>query len=346
MKIMCLFAYFGDGGAEEHAILLAKKAKRSGYAPIFVIGKASKSGLVKLKAEGFKIIRLSMESSFNPAAVRASVLGLKQIIESESVELIHTHMLREQSLVVIAKLFGVKVRLIRTFHRLDQFNWKLRMLLPLYFKYTDAVIATSKLMGLYLDENGWKDRYSLVENGVAKIKIKSHGRALGFIGRLTKEKGIFEFIQSNIDIFKDNKLVIAGDGPDYNKIKKIIDDNKLKIELLGNVSNKSDFYKKVSVLVLPSETEVLPLVILEAFSCGLPVVAFDIESLKDLILKENGILTRFPDYKQMGQDGLSLLLNSEKYHDVNVDKFERLYSDDIMWSKTDKIYKLVIKNKK
>lgn len=345
MKIIYPFAYFGDGGAEEHAILLAKKAKQAGNEPIFVISSASKSALKKLRIEKIRVVRLEMESSFNPVAVLRSIINLKKIIKDESVELVHTHMLREQSLAVMVRILGVKFKLIRTFHRLDQFSWKMKLLLPMYFKYTDAVISTSKSMSRHLDINGWSGRHVLVENGVAKVLTSGHGDAVGFIGRLTKEKGIYEFIKANIDIFHDIKLVIAGDGPDYDKIKQLIDDNKLNVELLGNVTDKVSFYEKVSVLVLPSETEVLPLVILEAFSCGLPVVAFDIESLKDLILKENGKLSHFPEYKQMGKDSVALLLNSDKFQKPNVDKFDKYYSDQIMWNKTNKIYQLVLKNK-
>ena len=41
MKIAYAFAYFGDGGAEAHALILAKKAKENGDNPIFIISKSS-----------------------------------------------------------------------------------------------------------------------------------------------------------------------------------------------------------------------------------------------------------------------------------------------------------------
>lgn len=342
MKIIYPFAYFGNGGAEEHVILLARKAREAGNEPIFIISVASDSALQRLNDEKFKVIRLAMNSSFNPFLVYKSVKGLKRIVSDEKVDIIHAHMLREQSIAVIAKTIGAKFRLIRTFHRFDQFNWKLKPLLSIYFKYTDMVISISDLMGQYLEENGLKGRYKVVENGVAKVEVENHEQALGFMGRLAKEKGILEFIRVNIDVFHDIKLVIAGDGPDFNEIKKLVDDNKLNIELLGSVSDKVDFYKKISVLVLPSETEVLPLVVLEAFSCGVPVVAFNIESLKGLIPKENGKLTNFLDYKQMCSDGLMLMSNTEKYRNANIDKYDKFYSDQIMWNKTNQIYQSIL----
>lgn len=338
MKIAYVFAYLGDGGTEDHAILLAKKAKESGCEPFFIISSYSESGIKKLKAEDIKIHNLPMESSFSPLSVLRSAVGLKKIIKQERVDIIHVHMLREQSLAIMAKIFGSKVILIRTFHRFDQFNWKMRFLMPVYRKYTDAFISISEAMGSYLKNNGLMDRVYLINNGVIRVKVSKHAKAIGFIGRLTKEKGILEFIKANKNILHDNKLVIAGDGPELEYIKNAVRDNKLNVEIMGNVSDKVSFYEKISVLILPSETEVLPLVVLEAYSCGLPVIAFDINSLRGLISKDNGILTKYLDYKQMGQDALGLLSDSNRYRKNNMSKYESSYSDSVMWDKTYKLY--------
>lgn len=344
MKIAYVFSYFGDGGAEEHAFLLAQKARESGNDVKFIVSSISDSALRRLQNEKFEIIRLSMESSFRPILALRSAIGLKRIIKLEKIDVVHTHMLREQSLAIFAKFLGSKFILVRTFHRFDQFNWKMKPFLPMYRKFTDAFIAISGTMTDYLKANGLSDSVYLIENGVNKIMAPEHARSLGFIGRLTDEKGILEFIKANVNILQNNKLVIAGDGPDYENIKKIAKDNRLNIELMGNVLNKSDFYKKISVLVLPSETEVLPLVVLEAYSCGLPVVAFDIKSLESLIEADNGILVEFPNYAKLGQAGLKLLSNSDQYHLANIKKYEAKYSADIMWTKTYELYESLSKN--
>jgi L-malate glycosyltransferase len=338
MRIAYVFAYFGDGGAEEHAFLLAQKAKQAGHEPLFIISSSSDLSLKRLQNEKFKTINLPMESSFGLFSVRKSAISLKKIIKSEKIDIVHTHMLREHSLAILAKYFGGKFILIRTFHRFDQFNWKMKPLMPMYRRLTDAFISISATMTDYLKANGLTDRVHLIENGVAKVVAPKHSKALGFIGRLAKEKGILEFVRANTSILRDNKLVIAGDGPDLQDIKKIAEANKLNVGLLGKITSKADFYKKISVLVLPSETEVLPLVVLEAYSCGLPVVAFDIESLRSLITKDNGALVKFPDYVQMGQAGLKLLSNSGKYYGPNVARYESNYSADIMWAKTCALY--------
>lgn len=340
MKIAYVFAYLGDGGTEDHAILLAKKAKESGNEPIFIISKYSESAIKKIKS--FKFIELPLESSFNPIKVLLSVIKLKNIIKNEKIDLVHAHMLREQSIAIFAKILGGKFKLVRTFHRLNQFNWKMKPLMPFYLRYTDAVIAISDLMTKMLDDNGWGGSYTLIKNGVLRVDTGSHEKALGFIGRLTEEKGILQFIKSNTNLLKENKLVIAGDGPDYNEIKDFSQKNNLKIELLGSVLNKADFYKKASVLILPSSHEVLPLVVLEAFSCGMPVLLFDIPPHIGLIDDSNGAMIKYPNYKEMGQKAVEILQKSDNYKKTNIDLYNSRYSDEIMWNNTFSLYKSLL----
>ena len=342
MKIGYIFAYFGDGGAEEHAFLLAQKAKQAGYGPVFIISRASDSALKKLHTEKIEVIYLPMENSFDPIRAWQSVVGLRKIIILNRIDIIHSHMLREQSLAIMAKLLGCRFELIRTFHRFDQYNWKMRPLMPLYRKYTDAFIAISKEMSRYMASHGIINKVHLIKNGVSKISASQHGSAIGYIGRLAPEKGILKFVQSDLDFFRLNKLVVAGDGPDYDEMKRVINEHKLDITLLGKISDKSSFYKKISVLVLPSETEVLPLVVLEAYSCGLPVVAFNIKPLRDLIKKENGMLVEFHDYVQMGKEAKKLLAIADKYNEFNIETYNTKYSIDIMWSKTYALYKSLL----
>ncbi len=338
MTIGYIFTYLGDGGAEENAILLAKQAIKSGYRVVFIVSNASQAAAKRLKDEKIDMINLPMESSFNIVSVRRSAMGLKKIIQSEKIDIIHSHMLREQSIGVLAKLLGAKFKLVRTFHRFDQFNIKMKPFMFAYRRYTDAFISISDQMSDYLKVNGISENVHLIKNGVAKVNTTKIGKAMGFIGRLTEEKGIFEFIKTNYKIFKSKNLVIAGDGPQYDQINKYIIDNKLKVNLMGKITNKPDFYNQISVLVLPSRTEVLPLVVLEAYSCGLPVVAFRLDSFKGLIEKENGVLVKYPDYSRMGIVALDLMRKTDTYRQTNIAKYNAEYSVEKMWSQTKSLY--------
>lgn len=338
MKIAYIFAYFGDGGAEAHALILSKKARESGNEAIFIIDKLTATAQKRLENNEIDFVYLPMESSYNPIKIIKSIYGLKKIIKDKKIDIIHAHMLREQMIINYAKLFGCKVALVRTFHRFDQFNRQMKLLMPLFRKYTDAFIAISEQMNIYMKNNGLKDKVHLILNGVEKVDAPRHESAIGFIGRLTHEKGILSFIEQNTLIFGKTKLVVAGDGPDYEEVKKIVERECLDVELMGNVANRAEFFKKISVLVLPSETEVMPMVVLEAYSCGVPAVAFNLESLKGIIKPENGQLIEFPNYQEMAKVATNMLSNINNYSQANILAFDQSYSSDAMWQKTFELY--------
>jgi glycosyltransferase involved in cell wall biosynthesis len=342
VKIAYIFSYFGEGGAEEQAFLLAQKTKESGDEVVFIIDQIADSALNKLEKNNFEIVSLPMRSSFNLISVFISAVKLKLIIKSRKIDIIHSHMLREQSLAILAKILGSNFMLVRTFHRLDQFNWKMKPLMWLYSKFTDAFISITEFMSEYLKKNGIKSKTYLIENGVLRVDSDNHEYALGFIGRLSDEKGILDFIEANCNILRKTKLVVAGDGPNLLSIKCLADKNHLNVELMGRVDNKSDFFSKISVLILPSRTEVLPLAVLEAYSCGLPVVAFKLSSLKGLIDDDNGSTVDFPDYEELGKTAVGVLKISSSFKLANIKKYNDKYSVDKMWNKTRGLYQLLV----
>lgn len=351
MTIAYIFSDFYVGGTEEYAITLARKARDGGHEPIFIISRCDEAALKKI--EGFEIIHLAMNSSFNPFSVAISVLGIKKILAQRKINIVHANMLREHSLAIFVKIFSRhKFVLVRSFHRQDNFNFKMRLLLPIYLRYTDRVIAISDLMTKLLDKNGWRGKWTLILNGGARVNAKEHDLALGFIGRLSPEKGIFNFIKNNRSLLKNCKMVIAGDGPDFDAIKDYVKNNKLKVELLGSIVDKSIFYKKAAVLVLPSSYgvtpfEVMPLVILEAYSCGMPVVAFKSPPLVGLVTEKTGSLVEDDgNYKLLGFIASDILRNTKKYHKNNMDLYEKLFSEDIMWNNTSNLYQELVRSRK
>lgn len=282
MKIVHLFCYPGNGGAEKYSLYLSYEAKKSGHEVSFILG-AEGPMIDQLRNKNYKHKIISMPSWYNLRAIRQ----LKGYFEENSTQIVHTHFLREHFLAVFAKLLGANVKVVRTFHRLDQLPARVR---PFYWfiqRKTDAFIAISKHIRAHLIKSGINEKkITLIYNGVPQINCQKHTEGIGFIGRLTKEKGIKEFVESNLGQLKTQKFVVAGDGPESANIKKLINDNKLNIELMGNVDNQQDFFENISVLILPSKTEVMPLVVLEAYSIGVPVVCFDIEPLREIIEKK------------------------------------------------------------
>lgn len=115
-------------------------------------------------------------------------------------------------------------------------------------------------------------------------------------GRLTYQKGYERLLEAWSMIcreIEDWKLVIVGDGELKSSLFEKKDKLELKnIEFKGQVTDVEKYYKEASAYVLSSVYEGFPMVILEAQSNGLPVIAFDCKTgPRDLVENEkNGYL--------------------------------------------------------
>jgi glycosyltransferase involved in cell wall biosynthesis len=96
------------------------------------------------------------------------------------------------------------------------------------------------------------------------------------VGRLSKEKGIDSLLSafSTIHDRTDAHLVIIGTGPEENDLLSLANSLGIenKVSFIGYRVNPYSYMSKATILVLASRYEGLPMVVLEAMACGLPVV--------------------------------------------------------------------------
>lgn len=121
----------------------------------------------------------------------------------------------------------------------------------------------------------------VVKNG----KNFNQEKTLIGVGRLAKEKGWFRLLDILKQLPVNYKLTIVGDGPLMEPLKQYVTEKGLaqRVVFLGEVTNVTSELVKHDVLVHCSYTEGFPNVILEALSVGLPVVAFRVGGLNELI---------------------------------------------------------------
>ena len=113
---------------------------------------------------------------------------------------------------------------------------------------------------------------------------------IGYIGSLSELKGILNFtgaIPEIISKIDNSKIIIVGGGPLKDSLSAYIKDMGLnnKVKLCGWQPHDSlpSYMNELKILVLPSYTEGLPNVILEAMACGTPVLATPVGAIPDLI---------------------------------------------------------------
>lgn len=111
------------------------------------------------------------------------------------------------------------------------------------------------------------------------------------------------------------KLVFVGDGPDMDDVRKSLEDNKDRdnIVFVGMQSNPYKWIKNATILVHSSKSEGLPTVLLEALACGTPVVSTKCETGPSEILDygKAGILVEVGNVEQMSSAIRGLLENDD-----------------------------------
>ena len=175
---------------------------------------------------------------------------------------------------------------------------------------------------------------------------KLNNKNLITVSRLSEEKGIFDLIDV-VDLVKqdipDVTLNLIGDGPLFNNVLDYIKEKKLEknIHLLG-YRPSSDVYEyllKSSLYVMTSYSESFGLVLLEAFSFGVPAIAFDSASGPcELINTNNGILVSNRDKNLMADNIIKYLndLNMQKKLSAGTQKDLQKYKPEciiVTWKK-------------
>jgi glycosyltransferase involved in cell wall biosynthesis len=112
---------------------------------------------------------------------------------------------------------------------------------------------------------------------------------VGCIGRLSAEKGqrlLIEVFPEVLRAVPSARLLLAGDGPDLPRLRDRAETLALgdAVRFLGHRQDILDVYGSLDLLVLCSDTEGLPNVVLEAMALGVPVVATAVGGTPELVI--------------------------------------------------------------
>jgi glycosyltransferase involved in cell wall biosynthesis len=124
-------------------------------------------------------------------------------------------------------------------------------------------------------------------------KRQGNGSYVLFVGRLDREKGVPTLLKAWQQLPRDMSLQIVGEGPARNELMAMVKGCS-NVSFTGWLSNEQVFcaMKQARVLVFASEWyENSPLTIIEAFACGLPVIASNLGAMPELVEHgRNGLL--------------------------------------------------------
>lgn len=242
----------------------------------------------------------------------------------------HFHAEGPCAMMWLPKLFGKKC--IATIHGLDHKCPKWGKFAKAYImagekmaaKIADEVIVLSKGVQDYFRDTYGRETV-LIPNGVNAVEqkeadmiqkqfgLKEDSYVL-FLGRIVHGKGIEYLIEAFKDIHTDKNLVIAGGASDsvqfMNELKEMSKDDG-RIIFTGFVQGQmlEELYSNAYIYTLPSDSEGMPLSLLEAMSYGNCCVVSDIPECADVV-EDKGVTFRKGDVKDL-RDKLQQLLSDE-----------------------------------
>ena len=185
--------------------------------------------------------------------------------------------------------------------------------------------------------------YNAVDNKAFKPgrKIEKKIVNLLFVGRLVNRKGLIYLLKAVKKILTINhniKLIIIGDGPEKLKSEKYVKKNNLgkfiefKDEIFGK--ERINYYQRSDIFCAPYTDEAFGITILEALSCGVPVVGFKNESFLE-ILKGYPYPRLFVDNRniiELSHALKQLIISSKKRKEIRKWGIEKV--KEFNWSNT------------
>nr|WP_268820305.1 glycosyltransferase [Paraglaciecola sp. G1-23] len=109
-----------------------------------------------------------------------------------------------------------------------------------------------------------------------KLLLPKDKKIILGVGRFVPAKGFDLLIQACSKLKSDWHLVIIGNGRDHAHIVDIVDRLNLnnRVSLPGKVQNTNEYYRCADTFIMSSRYEPLGQTLLEAMSCGVPIISF------------------------------------------------------------------------
>jgi L-malate glycosyltransferase len=228
------------------------------------------------------------------------------------VDILHTHNFKDNILGILSTLPRGGCRRVRTVHgRGEPFTglaaWKMRLYRDVDHLFTrwlvDRIVAVSVDLENHLARSFGAQRVMCIHNGIdcdqvqvtkpptelrQSLNLRAEDFVIGTMGRLVPVKGLETFLKAARIIRgrnKNAKFVIAGDGPLKRALQALASRYGLEQDVLflGHRDDSYDVLAMVDLLVLPSLSEGIPMVLLEALALARPVVASRVGGVPEVI---------------------------------------------------------------
>lgn len=263
------------------------------------------------KEDGCRAFTIDMNSRFSYSAIR----DLCQLIRDREISIIHTHGYKSDILgLIAAKITSIKA--ISTPHGFGEpADLKLKMFVGLgkfFLRFFDRVVPLSEQLENEVKAVGVSDKkIEFIRNAVdlkeveefreTKSTIRGEKIKIGYIGQIIPRKKVDHILDIFNRLWKKNnnmELLLLGDGSsrvEMEAVAKTLPSEK-DIHFLGFRNDRLELLSQFDLFVMTSSDEGIPRCLMEAIAMGIPVAAYNIPGIDQLIIHEkSGLLATYGD---------------------------------------------------
>jgi glycosyltransferase involved in cell wall biosynthesis/cellulose synthase/poly-beta-1,6-N-acetylglucosamine synthase-like glycosyltransferase/O-antigen/teichoic acid export membrane protein len=221
-----------------------------------------------------------------------------------------------------------------------------KRVMPIAYRNTEVITVSPSSKTDILDHKLTKKEPHIVYNGVdlslCNPGEKSKTPMVLYLGRLTSLKSLSVLINAAKKIIKripEVCIVIAGDGQDKPRLMKLVQKLHLEdiITFRGRVSEKEkvELYQQAWVFVNPSVIEGWGITTIEANACGTPVVAANVQGLRDAIHNpHSGVLVPYGNPDELARSVVRILKDTRMRNKMS--RESRDWAEKFDWERSAK----------
>jgi glycosyltransferase involved in cell wall biosynthesis len=292
------------------------------------------------------------------------IRGVVRLARTVGASVLHTHVYRGDFAGYVAARY-LRLPVVATYHghttgdwRNRLYEWLDRRLLAWFDAVLSVSAAGSKRLRralvpqnkLHLVPSGYRP-IELLSRSVARARLglAGEGFTVGWVGRLSHEKGADLFLEA-IGTLGDQRIqtIVIGDGSERSSLDAAARSLGLgpdRLRFAGPVPNAGALFSALDLLVLSSRREGLPIVLLEAMSAGVPVVAFAVGGIPEALPPTAGWLVAGGEPRALAAAIREVAQNpaeARRRAEVAREVFRDRFAEQRWVAEVDRIYELVL----